>query len=363
MLGLYGRNFRWRVLSRNRRQVLISQQVGLLGRDIACKHHRNVVGRVIGFIKSLEILLRPVLDVRGPADNRILVGVGDIGCRHHLFKQAAIVVIVYPETPLGIHCPALRFDDVGVNGQVCQAVSFELEDRLERRAWKPVHVNRCVIARAGIVCTARSLHGAIELALSARLRAVEHHVFEKVCDAGDARILIAGAGAYKVVHGDIRNVMVWPDDDPETIRQLERRNFPGHFCAGRKVEHGLEADFLDRNRDRPDELGQKLLADDCRNTENGQHGHRGVKFLAGLVNDRLRLVYIDAFLDSGRRNLINPCEDQGNGKPDDNQQQRVIADPRGQPKTIDHVVDDPHEQPAGYGVQQGNLEDVASPEL
>ena len=106
---------------------------------------------------------------------------------------------------------------------------------------------------------------------------------------------------------------------------------------------------------------QQALAGKREKSKHKQHRHGGVKLLAGLVNNGLRLVDIDCPFQARRRELIGPGEQHGNRKPDrDGQPQKRFA-PGGQAEDLTRVSHKPQEQPAGDGIQQRNLEYVAPP--
>ena len=67
-----------------------------------------------------------------------------------------------------------------------------------------------------------------------RRSTVEHHVLEKVRQAGNARILITPPGTYKVVHDDIRDVVIGPDDDLQAIVESATLDLVRH---GRRKRH------------------------------------------------------------------------------------------------------------------------------
>ncbi len=78
---------------------------------------------------------------------------------------------------------------------------------------KPVGVDRVVLRGVGVVVAAVLFHLDVELLGSVLLRAVEHHVFEKVRNAGDAGPLVARSDLVEEIHRDVGNIVILLNED------------------------------------------------------------------------------------------------------------------------------------------------------
>ena len=213
LLGLDGRDFVGRVLRGDAREELLGQRVDFLGRDVAGEDHHAVVGRVVRAVERLEILGRPVLHIRRPAEDRELIRMRDVGGGHHLLVEQTVIVVVDARSALRVDDTALGLHDVRIDDEVLEPVTLQPEYRSDRGLREPVLIDGYVVRRIRVVRTARSLHDPVELARFETAGAVEHHVLEEVCKAGGTRILVAPAGTDEVVHDDVRNIVVGPDDN------------------------------------------------------------------------------------------------------------------------------------------------------
>ncbi len=108
--------------------VLLRQRHDLVEGDVAGDHHRGVRRGVAHPEVVLEVVERPGLDVRHPADDRPLVRVGRVGRGPELLVEHARVVRVHAVAPLGRDDAALGFDDLGIERQVLDPIGLEVED-------------------------------------------------------------------------------------------------------------------------------------------------------------------------------------------------------------------------------------------
>ncbi len=146
----------------------------------------------------------------------------------YLLIEQCGVAVLDAQAPLRVHHAAFGLDHFGVEGQIGQSIALELQHQLERRARKPILVDRHVLGRIGVVRTALCFHQSVELALGTSLRAVEHHVLEEMRQAGLATALVAAARPHPDVQSDIRDVVVRPDDQRQAIAESVRM----HACRG-----------------------------------------------------------------------------------------------------------------------------------
>ena len=219
LFRLDGGDLARRRLARNGGQVFIGQREDLRRLHIAGNHQHGVVGRVIGFEKLLQIGLGPAFDIRRVANGRELIRVRGKCGGLHLFDQRTERLVVHAGTALAIHHAALAFDHLVIKRQMRNTVGFQIKNSVQRAAGEPVGVHRAVIAGAGVVAAAGGFHDAVKFAGCAPTGAVEHHVFEKMCQPGDAGVFVAAADLVEGIKIGIGNVMVWPDDDLQAIGQ------------------------------------------------------------------------------------------------------------------------------------------------
>ena len=97
-------------------------------------------------------------------------------------------------------------------------------------------------------------------------------------EARNAGILVTTARAHVVVHHDVRNIVVGPNDDPEAIGQRQATNFSGHLVGPRRVA-------LRYSGDEELKFRQQAFAGKREKSKHKQHRHSGVELLAGLVNN------------------------------------------------------------------------------
>ncbi len=174
-------------------EVLLRQRHDLVEGDIAGDDQGGVRRGIPHLEVVLQIVERPGLDVRHPAHDRPLIGVGGVGGGPELLVEHARVVRVHAVAALRRDDAAFGLDDLGIERQVLNPIGLEIEDALEGRTREPVLVHGDVLARVGVVGAAAGLHDAVELARPVLLRAVEHHVLEEVGDPRDAGPLVARA--------------------------------------------------------------------------------------------------------------------------------------------------------------------------
>jgi hypothetical protein len=141
----------------------------------------------------------------------------DVRGRLHLFEQRAEVVVVHAGAALAVDHAAFAFHDLRIEREVRHAVGLELEHDVERILREPVLVDGHVARGIGVVGAAIGFHDAIELSRRARRGAIEHHVLEVVCDAGDAGVLVASSRPEPGVERDVRDVAVGPDHDLQAV--------------------------------------------------------------------------------------------------------------------------------------------------
>jgi hypothetical protein len=144
-----------------------------------------------------------------------------------------------------VHAHVLLFFDrlalvleVGVGDlQRAEPVRLEPEAELEVLAREVVVVHRHVVRGAGVVVAADALHEGEVAHRRHVLAALEHHVFEKVGEAGAALDLVARADVIKQGHVERRRGVVLDHEHAQAVGQVEVLD--RHVEAGAGVLAGL----------------------------------------------------------------------------------------------------------------------------
>ena len=124
-----------------------------------------------------------------------------------LIEQSAIVVIRAQAAFARDNFP-LRCNFLGVELQILNAVCLDVENQRQGRTRKPVLVDGCVLRGVGVVFATVRFHDLVEFARAVFLRAIEHHVLEKVRNAGRAGMLIARTNSVKDVKRHVGDTVV-----------------------------------------------------------------------------------------------------------------------------------------------------------
>ncbi len=148
-----------------------------------------------------------------------------------LIEQRGVAVL-YAQAALGVHDLALVLHHLGIEGQIGDAIALEFEHQLERRAREPVLIDRDVLGSVGVVAAALRFQQPIELPLRAVGGAVEHHVFEEMRQSTGTGALVPAADPDPVVERHIRDVVVGPDDDLQSVGQGARLHLVGGTGEG-----------------------------------------------------------------------------------------------------------------------------------
>jgi hypothetical protein len=97
-----------------------------------------------------------------------------------LFLQQARVAVIYRSPPFRVHDAAFGLDELRIERQIADAIGLHVHHEFERGGREEVGINGDILTGVGVVASACFLHLDIELFRSVLLRAVKHHVLEKV---------------------------------------------------------------------------------------------------------------------------------------------------------------------------------------
>ena len=189
-------------------QILLRQREHFFRCHIPGNHHGGVARRISHLKVMLQILHRPVFDVAHPSHHRPLIRMRDKRRCPKLFVQHPLVLSVHAASPLARHHPAFTFNFLRIEAQIANPIPLDIKYQLQRRTRKPVLIHGHIPRRIRIVRPAIRFHRFVEIARPVFLRAVEHHVLEKVRQPGRPRPLVARPHPVKRVQRHVRDAVV-----------------------------------------------------------------------------------------------------------------------------------------------------------
>ena len=149
-----------------------------------------------------------MLDIAHPADDRPMIRVRGERSRPELLIQQSAVVRFHRRAPLRRHNFPFGLDHLWIKRKVLDTVAFQIKDQLQRRARKPILINRHILVSVGIVRAAGRFHHSVEFLWPILLRAVEHHMLEEVRQPGRPRPFVSRTNPIENVRGNRRNRMI-----------------------------------------------------------------------------------------------------------------------------------------------------------
>ena len=183
--------------------------------DVAGQHEHDVGRAIVGAEPLMDVVQRGRVEILHRADRQPAVRMArrEARAEDRLPDPAeravlALALLVLDDAPLLVE--ALLRDDAE---QVAHPVRLHPERHVERggrhvlEVIGPVEAGRAVLVRG-----THRLERLEELVVEV-LRALEHQVLEKVCEARPARPLVLRADVVPEVHGDDRGLAIGVDDD------------------------------------------------------------------------------------------------------------------------------------------------------
>jgi hypothetical protein len=200
--------------------VFLEERQRRRGIEVSGEDEDGVVRRVIGPVIGHDLVAAPAQDVAHPADHVPVIGMGHDGRGPDVFVEDGVVVVLDSHPALRGDDAALGLEDLRRERQSLYAVGFHGDHVLQGGGREPVRVGRQIVRRVGVVRAAAELHGPVELAGTELGRAVEHHVFNKVGDAGEARPFVPRADPEERVQRDVGDVVILDEEDLQAVVEL-----------------------------------------------------------------------------------------------------------------------------------------------
>ena len=216
LLGLALLDARRSRARRNSAEMLLDVLQRLVGIDVADDDQRGVRRDVVAPVVSVQIVARHRLQIRQPADRRMVIGMHLERRRRHLGVEQL----------LGIVLAALQLRDdhgalgLAVRGIVEAAVhplGLDEQHPIERVLRRRFEVGRLVDPGVAVPAAAELLDDALHLVAGNVLRPLEVHVLAPVRHAGHARPLVLGADAIPAPHRRQRRGVHFLNQDLQAV--------------------------------------------------------------------------------------------------------------------------------------------------
>jgi len=164
--------------------------VGLVRLHVPSQHERRIVRRVIASEVRAGALERDRVQVGHEAH-----GVPPVRTCHESEQVQLLVhgrqhIVVDAQAAFLFDYAALLLEILSRQKEVLHPVGLEVEDEVERLRWKVVQINREVARGEAVGRSPCPFDQVVERAGAVLLAPVEHHVLEKVCDAGVANLFV-----------------------------------------------------------------------------------------------------------------------------------------------------------------------------
>ena len=157
--------------------------------------------------------------------------------RLDLFGKQRAGTVFHPRAPFLQHHVAFRPDHFVSQYEPAHAVGLEFHHLRQRIRANLLVVGGVVARGEGVLIAADSGNGGGEVAGSMFFRTLEHQVFEKMRNAGAARLLIGAANLVPDHMGDHGCAAIRNNDDLKSVLQREARRAivrAGRCCEERK---------------------------------------------------------------------------------------------------------------------------------
>ena len=204
----------------------------LVGGHVADDDERGVVGAVEAAVVAVEIVAGHRLDVRQPADRRVVVRVGLERGRGQLDVEQ-LLGIVLAAFDLGDDHRALGLALGGLVQAVSHPLGLDEEHAIERVAGGGLEVGRLVDPGIAVPGAAERLDEPLHPVARDVGRALEVHVLDEVRGSRETRPLVLRAHAVPAPHrGDGRRAQLAHEDgEPVVEGGAPERRRPGR-CLG-----------------------------------------------------------------------------------------------------------------------------------
>ena len=214
-LGEVGRHRR--SLPRNVAEILFDLGQRLLGIEIAHQGEHRVVGRVVGLEELLHVVHRRGVQILHGTDHGVVVGEIIVDQLFELLGDVAVGHVIAIEPAFLFYGLALVLQVLLRDHQAAHAVGFQEETEIDLILREHLVVGSAVGVGGAVGIAAVGVDQEIQLAHADVFRALEHHVFEEVGEAGASAPFVLGA--HLVRHGDgvDRGVVVFGDDDAQSV--------------------------------------------------------------------------------------------------------------------------------------------------
>jgi len=199
----------------------LGQSADLIGGHVADHHQGSVVRRVPLLVPGAQLVGLHAVEVGHPADGRVAIAAGGVG--------DGLEALVGQRTRLVIGAQAALFlDHFDLAGELVwrqleagQAIGFELERNGQAVTCQDLVIGGVVVAGEGVFLGAQLTQDARGFAGIELAAALEHHVFERVGEAGLASRLVAGANLVPELGYHYRRTMILAHDHFQAVVEEE----------------------------------------------------------------------------------------------------------------------------------------------
>ena len=192
-----------------------------------------------------------------PADDRAAVGVVQELRRRHLFAQERAGIAVGA-------LAAFFDDDLAFGGhilfgedQIAHALCLHLHHQAQTVGGNPLEIGGVIPAGKGVVIAALRFDRVGKLTRGQIVGALEHQVFEEVCNAGMAGRLVCGAGAIPDHMGDDGGAVIFDHHEFQPVFKGKAGDVIGCLCRSGKTRTDCQGRKDQTHRDK---LRQKGVA-------------------------------------------------------------------------------------------------------
>src|SRR5450759_1097189 len=172
---------------------------------------------VIGWMSDLQ--------VTHPADDRVVIGMLLINRRHHDFIHQRLRFIVGAHAPLFHDYLDLLAEFLRSQIEVLHPVRFQLHRQRQLGFVQLLEISGVVGAGKSILARPRCRDALGKFARWHGLGALEHHMLQRVRDAGGSGALVHAAGLVPDLLHHHRRAVIFLDDDFQPVRQRAFEHF------------------------------------------------------------------------------------------------------------------------------------------
>ena len=205
-------------------ELLLDLFQGCFGIDIADNNQHGIIGRIPAAVPTAQIISGETVEIGAVADDgRAQVGQA-VGGQVEVFPQLAAGIIFAPHPPL-------FFDHIHFIGKVAvaeiqigHAIGFQFQHFGQIAHGDIGYVHGGIARGIGVVLPAQGRNAARKFAGGNSMGSFEHHVFQRVAQAGFACLFVYAADAVPQARYRYRRAAVFFDDNGHAIGQrvLER---------------------------------------------------------------------------------------------------------------------------------------------